>query len=87
MEWMVVYRIATQNGGWGFAEFYRGSEETCRRIQDNFAGGECDLIPTKPWKVAIGTVASWSAFLQELDYEQGNGAQNDAGSNRSQRRA
>jgi len=86
-EWVVTFRIIEQESlSWGFAEFYRGSEEECRRIQNHFAGGECDIVRTRSWRIAIGPADEWYAFLGQLDYDTGRVEQNDARSNRAQRR-
>jgi hypothetical protein len=69
MEWVVTYRIEQcDNCGWGLAEFYRGTEEECRRISDAFAGGASDLVKTKPWCVIIGPAAGWDLFLLDGEY-------------------
>jgi hypothetical protein len=66
MDWVVTYRIArSDTNEWGMAEFYRGSEAECRRIQKAFAGGECDIVPTNPWQVLIGPVDDWLDFISQ----------------------
>ena len=68
MVWVVMFRISTlDHPAFGFAEFYRGSEAECRRIHANFAGGECDLVRTRPWKIAIGPAEDWYDFLDDLE--------------------
>jgi hypothetical protein len=66
MDWVVTYRIEQRdNCGWGIAEFFRGSEEECRRICEAFGGGESDLVPTKSWRVIIGPAEGWDQFLSD----------------------
>jgi hypothetical protein len=85
-EWVVTFRIIEQESlSWGFAEFYRGSEEECRYIQDHFAGGECDIVRTRPWRIAIGLASEWYEFLEQID-DTGLVTKNDARPNRAQRR-
>jgi len=63
-QWVVTYKIESKsNGGFGVAEFFRGSEEECRRIKMAFAGGESDLVSTNPWGVVIGPADDWDNFL------------------------
>ena len=64
MEWVVTYKIIEQDyDNWGVAEFFRGSEEECKRIGQHFAGGEHDLVKTIPWTVVVGPAAEWDQFL------------------------
>ena len=87
-EWVVTFRISPQDHpNWGLAEFFRGTEAQCKYIQDNFAGGECDLIQTKPWQIAIGPVDAWYDFLQQFECDdRGYVTRDDARSGCTQRR-
>jgi len=81
-DWVVTFKIAEKRScNWGLAEFFRGSEAQCRWIRAHFAGGECDVVETQPWQIVIGPVEDWHDFLQDLEMV------NDAGSDRTQRRA
>jgi hypothetical protein len=74
-EWVVTYRIENRQcaGHWGLAEFFRGSEEECKRIRSAFAGGESDCVPTTGWEVVIGPAADWEDFLSSADATDLNG--------------
>jgi hypothetical protein len=75
-EWVVTYRLSPRDSYdddservTSITEFFRGSEEECRRIKDHFANGECDLVKTNPWKVIIGPARDWDDFLSDAcDY-------------------
>jgi hypothetical protein len=65
-EWVVTYRMMPRNcatESWSITEFFRGSEEECRRIMNAFAGGESDKVRTNPWNVIIGPAEAWDEFL------------------------
>jgi len=69
-QWVVTYRIEQKNHNWGIAEFFRGSEEECKRIGRAFAGGSSDIIPTEPWGVLVGRAEDWDYFLSEQSQEE-----------------
>jgi hypothetical protein len=65
-EWVVTYRVEqTGRSNWGIVEFFRGSEEECRRIERAFAGGSSDTVATEKWKCGIGKAEDWEQFLKE----------------------
>jgi hypothetical protein len=71
-QWVVTYRLSPREAGedgrvTSITEFFRGSEKECKRIRDHFANGECDLVPTNPWKVIIGPANDWDDFLSDVD--------------------
>jgi len=66
-EWVVTYRLESCTGNWGVVEFFRGSEQECRRISRQFAGGESDTVCTHDWEVLVGPVAEWEQFLSSAE--------------------
>jgi hypothetical protein len=68
-DWVVTYRLENcdRPGDWGIVEFYRGSEDECRRIGCAFAGGTSDIVATTGWRVMIGPAADWEDFLSEAN--------------------
>lgn len=63
-EWVVTCRIEKYGAAhcYGMTEFFRGTEEECRRISRAFAGGSCDIMRTSPWQIVIGPAEDWDYF-------------------------
>jgi hypothetical protein len=67
-EWVVTFRIAEKGSrNWGLAEFFRGTEEECRRIEAGFVDGECDILVTAPWQIVVGPAEAWHEFLRQFE--------------------
>ena len=63
-QWVVTYRIETPDGA-VFAEFFRGDEQECRRIEAASCGGDHDMRWTpKPWTPVTSLAANWDAFRE-----------------------
>lgn len=62
--WVVTYEIRSPKGLM-IAEFYRGSQSECERIEAASSVGEDDQHPTaQPWTAKIGPAAFWEAFIE-----------------------
>jgi hypothetical protein len=67
-QWVVTYRFYSTNCC-SIMEFFRGSEFECRCIEEQFAGGSCDLEQTHQWDVFVGPAKDWDHLIYEQEQE------------------